>query len=258
MPYIGDFLVEDGVMKRYIGVGGDVTIPDCVKEIGESSFLSCIAVTSVVLPESVEIIRYAAFSYRTGILSVTLPHSLRVIEEGAFEGCTGITKVCIPEGVKQIDVAAFYSCDNIEYIEIPKSLESYEDFLEENSLTAIRAPGIPLSHIPEKYRIHAVHGLAYYEERDENIKAEYMDFVRANTMALCRRAERSKALLLFLMREELIDCDNLERMLAKAIEQKDFEMTASLLDYQGKIMTAEKLRQRIQREEEKLDELWEF
>ena len=258
MAYVGDFLVEDAVMKRYIGVGGDIVIPDCVKEIGESSFLNCNAVTSAVLPEGVEKISYAAFSWRTGLLSIELPHSLRHIEEGAFEGCTGIKNIVIPEGVRQIDVAAFYGCENLESIQIPHSLESYEDFIEANSMCAIIAPDIALGDIPEKYRIHAVHGLAYCEQENADIRAEYMEYIRANTAPLCRRAEKSMPLLQFLMREELIDFDSLEAMLSKAIEKKDFELTASLLDYQGKIMRPEKLRQRAQQEKAELDELWEF
>ena len=258
MPYVGDFLIEDGVIKTYIGVGGDVVVPDCVKEVGESSFLRCNAVETIVLPEGVEIIQYAAFAYRTALISISMPRSLRIIGEGAFEGCTSLKKINIPEGVKQIDVAAFYSCENLEYIEIPKSLENYEDFLEEASLTAIRAPGIPLRNIPEKYKVHAVHGFTYYKEQDESIRAEYMDYVRANNEALCRRAEKCSMLLLFMMEEELIELECLEKMLAKAIEKKDFELTASLLDYQGKLMTAEKLQQRAEKEKEALDELWEF
>ena len=40
MAYVGDFLVEDAVMKRYIGVGGDIVIPwENVKRIGRDIIL---------------------------------------------------------------------------------------------------------------------------------------------------------------------------------------------------------------------------
>ena len=130
--------------------------------------------------------------------------------------------------------------------------------MEAGSTTAIRAEGISLNDIPEKYRVQAAHGFAYYEERNEALRLEYMDYIRKEIGILCKRAMKSMPLLRFLMAEELVDYAALEEMLAKAIADKDFELTASLLDYQGKVMSPEKLRQRAQKEEEKLDELWEF
>ena len=40
--------------------------------------------------------------------------------------------------------------------------------------------------------------------------------------------------------------------------KKDFELTASLLDYQGRLLTTEKRQQRLQQQEDELGELWEF
>ncbi len=35
------FEIEDGVLKKYLGSGGDVVIPDGVYEIGRSAFYEC-------------------------------------------------------------------------------------------------------------------------------------------------------------------------------------------------------------------------
>lgn len=261
--YVGDCLVEDGVMKRYIGVGGEVLIPEGVTEIGESAFIHCAAVSAVELPESVRVIRSAAFSWRTGLLQVKLPHSLRVIEEGAFEGCSGLRHVVLPEGLCQVHTAAFYGCQQLETIRIPGSLRQFEDFLEPGCDTAILAPATALGDIPEHYRLQAAHGFACLgAEREtvpEEIRREYRDYIGREKERLCKRAMKSWPLLQYLMQQELIEPEPLSRMLAQAMEKKDFELTASLLDYQGRWMSPEKLRQRAQQEEEQLaKELWEF
>ena len=259
MAYIGDFLVENGVMKRYIGIGGDITIPDCVTEIGESSFINCSGVTGVIMQEGVEIIRNAAFSWRTGIVSLSLPESLRVIEEGAFEGCAGLQRVRIPEGVREIHCAAFYGCHGMETLEIPQSLECYDDFIEENSSTAILAPKISLENIPDVYKIHAAHGYTWLvaegREMSEEIRTGYVEYIRQNKKRFYGIAMGSMPLMQYLMNEELIEREDVEKMVAEASEARDFDLTASLLNYLSTLMGKEQPK----REDEKeIDELWEF
>lgn len=259
MAYIGDFLVENGVMRRYIGIGGEIEIPEGVTEIGESAFINCSGITSVTMPEGVEIIRNAAFSWRTGILNVTMPHSLRVIEEGAFEGCGGLRHVVIPEGVREIHCAAFHGCHAMNTLEIPQSLEVYEDFIEEYGKTAIKAPGISLGDIPDMYKNKAAHGYAWLlaegREQDAAIKAEYSEYIRQNKKQLYPAAMLSMPLMQHLMNEQLIDREDVEKMVSEATENNDFDLTASLLNYLSTLMDKEQ----PPREEEKLmDELWEF
>lgn len=259
MAYIGDFLVENGVMRRYIGIGGDVVIPDCVTEIGESSFINCSGVTSAVLQEGVQVIRAAAFSWRTGLLNVSLPNSLRIIEEGAFEGCGSLRNIVIPQGVREIHCAAFHGCHAMNTIEIPESLEVYEDFLEEYGKTAIKAPGISLQDIPEMYKNHAAHGYAWLlaegREMDEAIKVEYSEYIRENRKQLYDTAMVSMPLMQYLMNEQLIEREDVEKMVAEASEAGDFELTASLLNYLSTLMD----KDQPQRQDEKLiEDLWEF
>ncbi|MBQ7364675.1 MAG: leucine-rich repeat protein [Clostridia bacterium] len=62
------FVMENGVLIRYEGTGGAVTIPDGVKEIGSEAFGHCSTLTAVTIPASV----------------------LR-IGDGAFKDCTALT-----------------------------------------------------------------------------------------------------------------------------------------------------------------------
>lgn len=44
------FVIENGVLTKYIGPGGDVAIPEGVTEIGKSAFYDCAGLTSVTIP----------------------------------------------------------------------------------------------------------------------------------------------------------------------------------------------------------------
>ena len=96
-----DFIIENGVLVEYAGLGGDVVIPDDVTRIGGYVFSWNKKLTSVVIP--------------TGVTS---------IDEHAFYGCTKLTSVVIPNGVTSIGEYAFGSCTKLKSILIPASVVS--------------------------------------------------------------------------------------------------------------------------------------
>ena len=57
-----DFQIKNGVLTKYKGSGGRVTVPGGVTEIGMRAFKNCAAITEIVLPESLEVIGFDAFS----------------------------------------------------------------------------------------------------------------------------------------------------------------------------------------------------
>ena len=48
-----DYVIKDGVLIKYRGPGGDVTIPEGVTEIGSSAFDGCTRLTDINIPGSV-------------------------------------------------------------------------------------------------------------------------------------------------------------------------------------------------------------
>ena len=52
-----DFVIENGVLTKYTGSGGDVIIPAGVTKIGNLAFSDCANLTSVTIPEGVTEIR---------------------------------------------------------------------------------------------------------------------------------------------------------------------------------------------------------
>lgn len=88
---LDDFEIENGVLKKYNGEGGNVIIPEGVIIIGEEAFY-CVTLTNIILPDSVEIIKTNAF-WGCDIVSITIGKNVHSIEFGGFNGSVKIVEV---------------------------------------------------------------------------------------------------------------------------------------------------------------------
>ena len=119
-----DFTIENGVLTKYNGPGGDVVIPDGVTSIGMAAFAGCTGLTSVSISNSVTSIGGWAFWDCTGLTSVSIPNSVTSIGSGAFIGCIRLTSVTIPNGVTSIGQGAFINCTHLTSMTIPNGVTS--------------------------------------------------------------------------------------------------------------------------------------
>ena len=62
---MSDFIIEDGVLTKYVGPGGDVVLPKQIRKIGMFAFQDCIGLESVVIPQQIESIGLQAFYARS-------------------------------------------------------------------------------------------------------------------------------------------------------------------------------------------------
>ena len=108
MSNMKDFEIQDGVLVKYNGKGGDVVIPEGVTSI-KGSLLG------------------GAFSGCTSLTNVTIPSSVTSIGDMAFHGCKSLTSVTIPEGVTSIGRGAFGNCTSLTSVTVPKNVEIADD-----------------------------------------------------------------------------------------------------------------------------------
>lgn len=140
---MNDFIIENGVLKKYTGNSENVVVPDDVKSIGESAFWrSCIK--KVTLPGKLKSIKSQAFA-NSNLTEIEIPDSVTTIGKNAFSGSalehiklsaklkkiseyafysTALASIEIPEGVTKIESDAFAFCTKLESVHLPESLES--------------------------------------------------------------------------------------------------------------------------------------
>ena len=159
----GGFVYEDEaktILSAYIGLGGDVTIPNKVTRIDDFAFYSNKNITSITIPSSVssignqavdcinlqfyeydnalylgndENLYYALIQAKSDdIESCQINNNCRVIADGAFAGCDYLEVITIPSSVTTIGNDAFLFVETVYYADDNGFL--YADF-EHTQLT---------------------------------------------------------------------------------------------------------------------------
>lgn len=298
-----------GVLTEYKGPGGDVVIPEGVKEIDNQAFTGCEGLASVTIPESVRKIRFYAFG-ECSIQAVTIPKSVQSIEESAFCECENLTSVTfqdredapgiehdifynspnitnvaiprcvarialalfedtpwlkklgefavvdhflikyqgretnvvIPEGVTEIGCGTFRDCANLQSVTIPKSVEEIDKSVFEGSRPAIIAPHIPIDEFAPANKPGACAGFAkaYLDgmELDEEIKAEYLEYIKGNKKRLYPDAVRHEELLQLMFAEKMISRKDVDLLLEECDKQKNNAAKAVVLEYAHQFLNA--------------------
>ena len=119
---MSDFVVDNGILLKYIGKDDKVIIPEGVSIIGERTFNDNKILSSVVIPDSVKIIEKRAFSNCAYLDNIIIPKNVVRIKNNAFSHCPSLENVSIYDGVKRIEAKAFYGCVKLKYNEYDTAL----------------------------------------------------------------------------------------------------------------------------------------
>ena len=119
-----NFVIEDGVLKKYNGWQNFVEIPDSVTAIGDEAFKNNTSMVSVNIPDSVNSIGNSAFDGCTSLLGVVIPDSVESIGSYAFYNCSKMASAYLPANEKftEIKERIFYGCAALKGIVIPDSV----------------------------------------------------------------------------------------------------------------------------------------
>ena len=108
-------LSSDGsLLISYMGKGSSVTIPDCVRSIGDAAFSSCTSLETLNLPAGVTSIGDSAFWECESLETLNLPDGVKSIGDYAFFGCESLKTLNLPAGVTSIEGNPFRGCDELK------------------------------------------------------------------------------------------------------------------------------------------------
>lgn len=178
-----------------------------VERIGNSAFIYCIDLKSIVIPDNVVSIGNSAFMGCENLENITLPKQLKSIGSLAFSDCNLLNNVQLPQGIESIDYLAFSNCDSLTSIVLPDSLKTSElgrsIFFYCRSLESATLPStlteIPQSIFSECINLKSInipHGVTVINERafDTCISLESIEFPQGLTAIGNRAFYRCKLL----------------------------------------------------------------
>ena len=90
------FVIEDGVLRHYVGEDAAIAIPDGVTVIGKYAFDRCHSALAVTIPDGVTEIQKNAFNWCIYMASVTIPASVQRIDDLAFYSCFALKEFRLP------------------------------------------------------------------------------------------------------------------------------------------------------------------
>ena len=125
-----------------------VTLPKCIKSIGDAAFSYCTSLRNIIIPESVKFIGVAAYC-GSGLEEVIFEGIPEVIEPAIFKDCKRLKRIVVPKGKKEFFCKALDINDDIIF-------ES--DDKNKNVKTSVgdtdKSDGKPLKKISFTYNQH--------------------------------------------------------------------------------------------------------
>lgn len=119
MQNMADFVIKNGVLKKYKGGDTSVEVPEGVTEIGKYAFTEC-DLRHIALPPTLKIIREYSLAH-TKLEEIVVPEGVEIIGDGAFSHCPA-TSVLLPSSLRKIGFGAFQFCPNLYEVVIPEGV----------------------------------------------------------------------------------------------------------------------------------------
>lgn len=135
MSNANDFVIEKGILQRYMGTDIHVIVPDGVKAIGNYTFRRYDEIRSVQLPASVTKIGDYAFQDCIALEQINIPENVKSIGAEAFRNCRGLKNIVFSGEPEKIGLLAFFGCWKLVQ-NPPAQLQDFFARMREGKLTA--------------------------------------------------------------------------------------------------------------------------
>lgn len=235
MSNASDFMIENGVLKKYKGFGSRVVVPKIVQKIGERAFVRS-AVTAVEIPGTVEEIGPFAFEHCTGLREVILQEGIQKIDHGAFAECENLEELHIPDSVRELGNNICIICRKMRKLEALGVTVSGEQFLHDHPVV------LPRVHISSIKGADSKLGLmlGYFscpEEYSAEIAADYQKYAfsqKKKILAVAWKQDRVD-IVAFYAQHQKITAANVEKdFVDPAMAANATQCLTFLLDWKEK------------------------
>lgn len=182
-----EFVIEDGVLVKYKGKGGDIVIPEGVTTIGKEAFRGKKKITGVVVPEGVREIGNFAFCDCIKLERVQLPQSLEMVRMGAFVECRNLTELIFPQSAQfenpdwTVDLSV-----RLQHVEFPVTMHFTPRWEEDllnlegcSGLSDLVCPGVSMNLVAPKRKLAAIQGYICHTEKytDAEVRQSYDSYL---------------------------------------------------------------------------------
>ena len=113
MSNASDFIIENGVLKRFIGTDTHVTVPDGVTVISNYAFQRYPPICSVQLPNGITQIGDYAFQDCTALEEINIPSTVESVGAEAFRNCRQLKKLTFTGKPKKIGVSLYFLLNSL-------------------------------------------------------------------------------------------------------------------------------------------------
>nr|WP_325258969.1 leucine-rich repeat domain-containing protein [uncultured Oscillibacter sp.] len=210
----------------------NVAIPRCVARIAHVLFENTLWLKKL---GEFAVLDHFLIKYQGRETNVVIPEEIEELGWYSFERCDCVKSVTIPESVTEIGHGSFRNCANLQSVTIPKSVEEIDKSVFEGSCPAIIAPHIPIDDFAPKNKPGACAGFAkaYLDgmELDEEIKAEYLEYIKGHKKKLYPDAVRHEELLQLMFADKVIPRKDIDLLLEECDKQKNAAAKAAVLEY---------------------------
>lgn len=240
MSNIEDFVIENGVLKKYVGPGGNVVIPEGVTEIADSAFSNCKRLSGTVIPETVIKIGSRCFSDCSSLISIKTPESLSEIGDEAFKNCAELNSITISQNTTKIGRDAFTGCKKLSIFLHGNTLHlDFNNIFNGHDYFTIYAPEISINNFSgAKLQKYVLLGFFKFLRVSDSLTAEqrdeYVSYIRTHKSirkAAYKLSLDNKSIMQFLLGNSVIPSDEYEELLAFVTQKKSSTLIPMLQEY---------------------------